>query len=87
MGILGGAFVGGTMLGLSPTAYLVQTADAVTLSHVVGGVVKGTVYGVLIAMSGCLRGLQSGKSSSSVGDAATSAVVTGTVVRARTSRR
>jgi phospholipid/cholesterol/gamma-HCH transport system permease protein len=79
MGILGGAFVGGTMLGLSPTAYLVQTADAVTLSHVVGGVVKGTVYGVLIAMSGCLRGLQSGKSSSSVGDAATSAVVTGIV--------
>jgi phospholipid/cholesterol/gamma-HCH transport system permease protein len=79
MGILGGAFVGVTTLGLSLTEYLVQTADAVTLDHVVGGVFKGTVYGLLVALAGCLRGMQSGKSSSAVGDAATSAVVTGIV--------
>ena len=79
MGILGGAFVGVTTLGLSFTEYLVQTADAVSVSHVLGGVFKGTVYGVLIALAGCLRGMQSGKSSSSVGEAATSAVVTGIV--------
>lgn len=80
MGILGGGFVGVTMLGLSPTEYLLQTADAVSVSHVVGGVFKGTVYGVLIALAGCLRGMQSGKSSSAVGEAATSAVVTGIVL-------
>jgi len=79
MGILGGGFVGVTMLGLSPVEYLLQTADAVSLSHVIGGVVKGTCYGALIALAGCLRGMQSGKSSSAVGDAATSAVVTGIV--------
>jgi phospholipid/cholesterol/gamma-HCH transport system permease protein len=79
MGIVGGGFVGVTMLGLSPPEYLVQTAEAVDLSHVIGGVFKGTVYGVLIALAGCLRGMQSGKSSSAVGDAATSAVVTGIV--------
>ena len=79
MGILGGGFVGVTMLGLSPAEYLLQTADAVSLSHVIGGVVKGTCYGALIALAGCLRGMQSGKSSSAVGDAATSAVVTGIV--------
>ncbi|MDH5758426.1 MAG: ABC transporter permease [Gemmatimonadota bacterium] len=79
MGILGGAFVGVTMLDLSPVEYLLQTADAVGFSHVVGGVFKGSVYGVLVATAGCLRGVQSGKSSSSVGDAATSAVVTGIV--------
>ena len=79
MGILGGAFVGVTMLGLSPIEYLLQTADAVSLSHVVGGVFKGSVYGVLIATAGCLRGVQAGKSSSAVGDAATAAVVTGIV--------
>jgi len=33
----------------------------------------------LIALSGCLRGIQCGNSSSAVGDAATSAVVTGIV--------
>ena len=80
MGILGGAFVGVTMLGLLPVEYLLQTAGAVSVSHVVGGVFKGTVYGVLIALAGCLRGMQSGKSSSAVGDAATSAVVTSIVL-------
>jgi phospholipid/cholesterol/gamma-HCH transport system permease protein len=44
-----------------------------------GGVFKATVYGVLIALAGCLRGIQCGSSSSAVGDAATSAVVTGIV--------
>ena len=79
MGILGGAFVGVTMLGLSPVEYLSQTADGVSMTHVAGGVFKGSVYGVLIATSGCLRGVQSGRSSSAVGDAATSAVVTSIV--------
>lgn len=79
MGILGGGFVGATILHLSPAQYLVQTADAVNLSHVIGGIVKGTVYGLLLATAGCLRGVQSGRSSAAVGDAATSAVVTSIV--------
>lgn len=79
MGILGGGFVGVTMLGISPISYLLQTADAVSLTHAVGGVIKGTVYGVLLAIAGCLQGVQSGKSSSAVGDAATKAVVSGIV--------
>lgn len=79
MGILGGAAVGIAMLGLSPTEYLLQTADAVTMTHVLGGVFKGSVYGILVATAGCMRGTQSGRSSSAVGDAATSAVVTGIV--------
>ena len=79
MGILGGAFVGVTMLDLSAVEYFQQTAGAVSLQDVVGGVFKGSVYGVLIAIAGCLRGMQSGKSSSAVGDAATSAVVTSIV--------
>jgi phospholipid/cholesterol/gamma-HCH transport system permease protein len=79
MGVLGGGFVGLTMLDLSPIEYLRQTMAAVSVSDVAGGVLKGTVYGILVAGSGCLRGMQSGKSSSAVGDAATSAVVTGIV--------
>jgi len=37
------------------------------------------VFGVLVAIAGCLRGMQSGRSASAVGAAATSAVVTGIV--------
>ena len=49
------------------------------VADLVGGVLKASVYGCLVAISGCLRGLQCGNSSSAVGDAATSAVVTGIV--------
>jgi phospholipid/cholesterol/gamma-HCH transport system permease protein len=34
---------------------------------------------VLVALAGCLRGMQCGRSAAAVGDAATSAVVTGIV--------
>ncbi len=75
VGILGGATVGIGMLDLSPTTYYNQTVSAVMLKDVAGGVVKAAVYGVLIAVFGCLRGMQSGSSSSAVGDATTEAVV------------
>jgi phospholipid/cholesterol/gamma-HCH transport system permease protein len=43
------------------------------------GIFKGAVYGVVIAISGCLRGMQCGRSAQAVGEATTSAVVTGIV--------
>jgi phospholipid/cholesterol/gamma-HCH transport system permease protein len=79
IGVLGGAVVGVGMLDISWTTYFRETTNAITLTHLFGGLLKSTVYGVLIALAGCLRGLQCGKSSSAVGDAATSAVVTGIV--------
>jgi len=79
MGILGGAAVGLWMLDLSWSTYYHQTFNAITLSALVGGVFKGVVYGVLIALSGCLRGMQCGGSASAVGEAATSAMVTSIV--------
>ena len=79
VGVMGGAAIGIGMLDLSWTTYFRETSNAINLTDVVGGVFKSSVYGVLIALAGCLRGIQCGNSSSSVGDAATSAVVTGIV--------
>src|SRR5215813_10745676 len=79
VGILGGAAIGVSMLDLSWTTYFRETNNAINLTGLFGGVFKSSVYGVLIALSGCLRGIQCGNSSSAVGDAATSAVVTGIV--------
>jgi phospholipid/cholesterol/gamma-HCH transport system permease protein len=75
VGILGGMFVGVAMLDLSAGSYLRETISTLTLTNLFGGVIKGTFYGVLIAIAGCLRGFQCGNSSSAVGDAATQAVV------------
>jgi phospholipid/cholesterol/gamma-HCH transport system permease protein len=68
-------FVGVTMLDLSAATYLRETISTLTLINLFGGIIKGTFYGVLIAIAGCLRGFQCGNSSSAVGDAATQAVV------------
>jgi phospholipid/cholesterol/gamma-HCH transport system permease protein len=79
LGILGGAFVGVTMLRLTPTEYWVETKSALTLADFAMGLVKGEVFGVLVGLAGCLRGIQCGRSSAAVGLAVTSAVVTGIV--------
>jgi phospholipid/cholesterol/gamma-HCH transport system permease protein len=79
MGMLGGAFVGVVVLDLGLVQYVEQTRAAVNLTDLLGGVAKGGVYGVLVAVAGCLRGMQSGRSASAVGVATTSAVVTAIV--------
>jgi phospholipid/cholesterol/gamma-HCH transport system permease protein len=79
VGIFGGAVVAVGMLDLPLNAYLQQTEAAVGLDDFFLGVAKAGVFGVLIAVAGCQRGLQSGGSSSAVGDAATQAVVTAIV--------
>ena len=52
---------------------------AITLSDFLVGVAKSAVFGVLVALAGCFRGLRASGSASAVGQAATSAVVTGIV--------
>jgi phospholipid/cholesterol/gamma-HCH transport system permease protein len=76
MGILGGAFVGVTFLDLPPITYFQSTQEGVRLIDFVGGLIKAAVYGVVVAVAGCLRGIQCGRSSAAVGQATTSAVVT-----------
>ena len=80
VGILGGAVVGMGMLGLGPVEYFEQTRGAVSLTSFFIGVSKSAVFGVLVALVGCLRGMQSGRSAAAVGLAATSAVVTSIVL-------
>lgn len=75
MGILGGAVVGVGMLDLTPTEYYLQTAYSTTLTDLSLGVIKSVFFGAIVAISGCLKGIESGRSASAVGDAATAAVV------------
>ncbi len=79
MGILGGLVVSVGMLDISPMLYLVETRRAIQLHDVLLGMFMSGVFGVLIALSGCMRGIASGRSASAVGEATTSAVVTGIV--------
>jgi len=79
MGIFGGLIVGVVMLDLNPNVYLNETKATLTLTNVWIGLFYCTVFGVIVALSGCLRGMQCGRSASAVGYATTSAVVTSIV--------
>ena len=80
MGILGGSVIGVTMLDLSLVEYLEQTRKTLHLSQCGQGLLKSSVFGVLIGYAGCLRGMQCGRSALAVGEATTSAVVTSIVL-------
>ena len=73
--ILGGLMVGVFMLDLTSAAYLNQTFKTLTLFDVFWGIMKSAVFAVIIAWIGCLRGFQVRGGADSVGQAATSAVV------------
>jgi phospholipid/cholesterol/gamma-HCH transport system permease protein len=79
MGIVGGLIVGVGMLGINPIEYLNRTQETLTLTTLWIGLFHSAVFGVLVALAGCLRGMQCGRSASDVGYAATSAVVTSIV--------
>lgn len=77
LGILGGMVVCALLFDITPMQFLQQTMLAVDMNQFFCGVSKSFVFAILIAASGCLRGLQCGSGSAAVGQAATSAVVTG----------
>ena len=79
MGILGGMIVGVGGLDIDLELYLNQTRKALSLTHFWIGIFHSIVFGILIALAGCLRGIQCGRSASAVGEATTSAVVTSIV--------
>jgi phospholipid/cholesterol/gamma-HCH transport system permease protein len=80
VGILGGLVVGTGMLDISFTLYMEQTRLALNLTDFGLGIFKSAVFGILVAIAGCLQGIECGRSASAVGDAATSAVVTSIVL-------
>lgn len=79
VGMVGGSVVTGLLSDVSLLQFYVQTTSSVTLVDWAGGLFKAIVYGVIIAIAGCLRGVQCKKSAAAVGEAATSAVVTAIV--------
>ncbi len=79
MGVLGGMIVGVGMLDLGVVEYVNQSRSSLNLTHFLIGLFHSFVFGILVAVAGCLRGIQCERSASAVGYAATSAVVTGIV--------
>ncbi len=74
IGILGGMLVGSSE-GIPPELYWNETLASLDMTNSSLGVIKSVFFGATIAMSGCMMGMQAGKSSAAVGEATTQAVV------------
>jgi len=75
--IAGGLVIGVLILDLTMSSYITQTLKVLTLFEVVWGMSKSAVFAVIISWVGCLRGFQTRGGADAVGNAATSAVVSG----------
>lgn len=76
VGIFGGWLVAEFLMGVPGTVFFTEMKLVVGFPDLALGIFKGFVFGALIAVAGCLRGLQTGSGASAVGLAATRAVVT-----------
>ncbi|TCP43084.1 MlaE family ABC transporter permease [Rhodovulum marinum] len=80
IGIFGGYVVGTGRLDLNAAAYLKNTADYLELWDITSGLIKGAVFGFIIALIGCYFGMNSARGAQGVGRATKSAVVTASVL-------
>jgi len=75
IGIAGGYFVSIHMLGSNPTIYARRTWDFLKFNDVYSGLLKATVFGMIIAIVSCYHGFTAEGGASGVGKATTKAVV------------
>ena len=80
MALIGGMLAAKAELGLSVRYFIQKLPDAVALSNYVIGLLKGTTFGVLIALVSCHFGLRIKPNTESLGRGTTSAVVSSITV-------
>jgi len=80
MGVFGGALVAYAVLDITPEQYLDVVIKSVSLNDLAAGVFMAAVFGAIVAVVGCQKGMSCGKTAEAVGAATTSAVVTATVI-------
>ncbi|WP_410217606.1 MlaE family ABC transporter permease [Paracoccus sp. (in: a-proteobacteria)] len=79
IGIMGGWLVGTLSLGFNSVTYIDNSWAYLEVWDVGSGLIKGAVFGLVVALSGCWFGMRSGRGAAGVGRATTSAVVVAAV--------
>lgn len=77
VGSIAGLIVAVTVFDIGAVEYYLEAVDVLDLKHFAVGIFKGTVYGALVAFAGCYEGIHCGRSAQAVGEATTTAVVSG----------
>jgi phospholipid/cholesterol/gamma-HCH transport system permease protein len=80
IGVMGGFIVSSAILNMNEHAYLNNTLVNLTTFDVISGLIKASVFGLIIAMLGCFNGYHSRGGAQGVGEATTHAVVYASVL-------
>ena len=76
-GILGGYLFAMTNLSSNPEIYIANIKSYLTLGDVLGGLIKSSVFGLILAFVGCYKGYRTKGGAKGIGKSTTGAVVLG----------
>ncbi len=80
IGIMGGYIIGVTRLDFNSAVYLKNTVDFLESWDIISGLLKGAVFGFIVALMGCYYGMNSQRGAMGVGHATKSAVVAASIL-------
>lgn len=75
VGILGGYFVGVKLLNINSGIFVARIIEFVNIYDVLNGLIKSTVFGLILTLIGCYKGFNTTGGAAGVGRATTQAVV------------
>ncbi|HEU20327.1 MAG TPA: ABC transporter permease [Deltaproteobacteria bacterium] len=75
MGIMGGYFVGVTILNINEGSFVRNITRYVDLDDLYNGLIKAAVFGLILSLVGCYKGFNTSGGAEGVGRATTEAVV------------
>jgi phospholipid/cholesterol/gamma-HCH transport system permease protein len=80
IGTFGGYFVATQYFNISASTFTSSITNFTELNDITGGLIKAAVFGFIIAITGCFKGLNTGGGAEGVGHATTGSVVTSIVL-------
>ena len=75
VGAVGGWLVASALMNVASSVYISSAKDALTYNDIIGGLIKPTVFGLIIAIVSCRSGLRTYGGTVGVGRSTTQAVV------------
>ncbi|HKS40145.1 MAG TPA: ABC transporter permease [Blastocatellia bacterium] len=75
VGAVGGWLVASALMNVASSVYISSAKDALTYNDIIGGLIKPTVFGLIIAIVSCRAGLRTYGGTVGVGRSTTQAVV------------
>ncbi len=78
-GLIGGGIVAAQLYGLDSNLYISSVRNGVDIDDLMGGIIKPLVFGLIIGIISCYKGLNTSGGTVGVGRSTTSAVVTASI--------